>query len=480
MNLRPYQQIIAKYIEEHPRCNIYAPMGMGKTLSVLTALDRLDCLEDAFPALILAPLRVAQSTWPAEVRKWASLRHLRVSVIVGSAQARLRALRTDADIYTINYENVPWLVDTLNGCWPFPTVVADESTRLKGYRTKNGGVRTAALAKVAHHGDRFINLTGTPCANGLADTWGPQWFLDRGGRLGESYTAFRDRWFQPVRTGDNAFDIKYEPYRHAEREIKQRIADCTMSLRVEDYFDIKEPIVTPVEIELPERARRLYEAMEEDLYVELLEGSVEAFSAGSRAQKLLQLASGFIYLQDQDGNPTGGWEDVHDAKLDALESVVEETAGAPLLVSYQYKADLARITRKFPYAQILDKSPETIGLWNKGKIRMLLAHPKSAGHGLNLQDGGNILVYYGHDFDLEGRLQIAERIGPVRQAQAGYDRPVYHYHIIAQDTVEGYVLHRVRKKTTLVLDLLEYFNAKHREKHRRDQGHAARQPDSAG
>ncbi|MGV6989621.1 SNF2-related protein [Testudinibacter sp. P80/BLE/0925] len=445
---REYQKLIIDYIVQNPRCNIFAGMGTGKTVSTLTALDALllaGVIEP--PVLVLAPLRVAQSTWPDEVRKWAHLSHLTVQPIVGSVGQRQKALATPADIYTTNYENVPWLVETLGNHWQFTMIIADESTKLKSYRTRKGGKRARALASVAHNKvKRWVNLTGTPSPNGLIDLWGQQWFIDRGERLGHTFTAFTERWFRSIPLGLSGFSRK-EPYGYAQAEIQKALADCCLSIQAADYFDIEEPIQTVIEIELPPKVAKQYQQFEKEMFTQIQNEEVEALNAAAKTLKCLQLASGAVYTE------SGDWIETHNAKLQALESIIEEAAGMPVLVAYHFKSDLARLQRHFPQGKLLDTDPKTIKDWNTGKIPILFAHPASAGHGLNLQDGGNILVFFSHWWDLEQYQQIVERIGPTRQAQAGHHRPVFIYHICAKHTVDALVIERRNSKRT-VQDIL--------------------------
>lgn len=446
---REYQHAIIDHLLDTPRCAAWAGMGMGKSVSTLTALDTLELVEPG-PALVLAPLRVAASTWPDEARKWSHLRNVEVSAVVGNVAERRAALRRPASIYTTNYENVPWLISELGERWPFRKVVADESTKLKSFRLRQGGVRAQALAKVAHcKVDRFIELTGTPSPNGLVDLWGQAWFLDRGQRLGRSFDAFKSRWFQSIQVGADRHAVRLDPLPFAQEQIEDRMRDLCLSLDARDYFDISEPIVNVIRVELPARARSLYRDMEREMFLALDCGTeIEAFNAASKTIKCLQLANGAIYTDE-----AGNWQEVHDAKLQALEDVIEEAAGMPVLVAYHFKSDLARLMKAFPRGRVLDKDPQTIRDWNAGKIPVLFAHPASAGHGLNLQDGGNILAFYGHWWDLEQYQQIIERIGPTRQAQAGHDRPVFIHHIVAADTLDEAVMAR-RDSKRAVQDLL--------------------------
>jgi len=445
---RPYQHLIIGHELDVPRGGVWAGMGMGKTSATLSAIDaRL--LHDGRPTLVLAPLRVAQSTWPDEAKKWANFSHIDVVPIVGEPADRRAALKVDAPVFTINYENIPWLVEQCGDRWPFAHVVADESTRLKSFRlggTK--GRRARALGKIAHTKiESWTNLTGTPSPNGLMDLWGQSWFLDRGERLGKTFSAFEGRWFQKIPVGNGGF-MQPRILPHAEGEIHERLRDLHITVDPADWFDLREPIVNVVRVDLPAKARRLYEDMEKELFMTLGTVEVEAFSAASRTIKCLQLANGAAYLDD-----AGNWKEVHDVKIRALESIAEEAAGAPVLVAYHFKSDLERLQRAFPHGRVLDADPATIRDWNAGRIRLLFAHPASAGHGLNLQDGGNILVFFGHWWSLEEFQQIIERIGPVRQMQAGHDRPVFIHHIVAADTIDETIMER-RESKRAVQDLL--------------------------
>lgn len=443
---RPYQNLLIQHIIETPRCAVWAGMGMGKTSSTLFALSYLKAVLGETPALVLAPLRVAQSTWPDEVKKWAELSDLTVSPVVGSAEKRREALKVKADIYTMNYENIVWLLHELNattGVWPFKVIVADESTRLKSYRTRSGGVRARALAAVAYHSKRFIELTGTPAPNGLEDLWGQAWFLDKGERLTKSFSRFQQRWFRPVKIGSDAFAVKWVPFNWSQKDIQDKLKDLCLTVKAEDYFPLKEPIVSNICVDLPPKAKKVYNELQREMFTELEGVEVEAFNAAAKTMKCLQAASGAVY--DNDGN----WHELHDAKIEALKSIIEEAAGAPVLIAYHWKPDAERILKAIPNAKILDKSPDTIREWNEGKISVMLAHPQSAGHGLNLQDGGNILVFFSQWWNLEERMQIIERIGPTRQMQAGHDRPVFIYNIIAKGTADEIVMERVETKKSV-------------------------------
>ena len=442
---RGYQSLAIRYLMEHERCNLWADMGLGKTVSSLTMLDNLALWEDPFPALVLGPLRVARGVWTRETRKWAHLKGLKIAAAVGSVNDRRAALRSGADIITTNHENIPWMIDNCYNkgkAWPFRTVISDESTRLKGFRLRNGGQRAAKLGRVAFHPRmrRWVNLTGLAAPNGLLDLWGQQWFVDGGHRLGLNFTNFKERWFRPHPDGQSA----WIPLPFAEAQIHAALADCTLAIRAKDWFNVAEPIVQDVYVDMPTAARRAYKEMQTKLFTQLKGIDFEAFSSAAKSQKCLQLASGALYHNaEEDAPPLADkpFTVVHDEKLDALQSIVEETAGAPLVVAYWFKSDLKRLKERFKQAREL-RTMQDEDDWNAGKIEMLLLHPKSAGHGLDLQFGGHRIVYFSQDWDLELYAQVLERIGPVRQLQAGFDRPVFVYHLVARGTLDEVVIDR--------------------------------------
>jgi hypothetical protein len=738
-----YQGLIMSAIHATRRLAVWAGMGLGKSVSTATALEDLSLTEDVYPVLIVAPLRVARTTWPQEYQKWTHLKHRRVVTICGALKERQAALRMKADVYTVNFEQLEWLVEQLGDKWPFRTVVVDEATKLKGFRLRQGTRRAKALARVAHTKiKRIILLTGTPSPNGLQDLWGQMWFVDKGDRLGRTYDAFKQRWFRASHTG---FGV--EATDQAQEQIQKALGDVCITIDAADWFDLKEPIVNVIRVELPSAARVLYKNMEKQMFMDLEGSQVEALNAAAKTQKCIaegteiltdsgwkpierfaqgdlvwdgvewvsvyklachgyksvvdcfgvtmtpdhkvltvegwktaeeinndgtvdrqsvrlpdsagalgvhghhsaesamgsamrvreghnvhryksaqpqqgreevlrvqapgnalgclgysrhveaqgfphveqheiqvqqpkrqrlaqlrrsgnfglrtvarfvrrflgrhgldlfgrsydraqeqqwqlsgrQLSMGYgsgaikqhtlqrmaeysggaydgcaggqvlryqdcnasgqveermagttgvrlVYdlinagprhrftVRGTDGKPLivhnclqiasgaayveGGpqWKKIHDEKLNALEEILEEAAGMPVLVAYNFKSDLARLLARFPQGRHLDKKPETIDAWNAGEIPIMFAHPASAGHGLNLQDGGNILVFFSVNWNLEEHQQIIERNGPVRQLQAGHNRPVFHHFILAADTVDELVLERLQTK----------------------------------
>jgi len=323
-------------------------------------------------------------------------------------------------------------------------VLVHNCSKLKSFRLRQGSKRARALASVAFSKvTRFIGLTGTPSPNGLIDLWGQTWFLDKGERLGTTFSKFEQRWF---RKGYDGFSLK--PMPHAEREIHDKLRDICLTV---EGLQVDEPIFNNIMVDLPPAARTQYNLMEREMFAEIEGVGIEAFNAAARTSKLLQFSAGAV-ITDSD---TGEWSPVHDVKLDALESVIEEAAGAPVLVAYHFRSDLARLKKRFPKAVALDSDPKTIDRWNAGEIPILLAHPASAGHGINLARGGNILVFFTVDWSLETYMQVIERLGPMRQKQAGLNRPVFVHHILSRKTVDEMVLERLRSKRSVQDVLLE-------------------------
>lgn len=476
---RPYQGLIVDHIAEHRRCAIWAGMGLGKTVSTLTALDGLDLAgDDAWPALALGPLRVARKVWGDEAQKWDHTKMIDVRRVIGGPNDRINALRPDAQLYTMNYENVVWLVEhfeNLNKPFPFRTIIADESRRLKAFRLKQGGKMTAALGRVAWLPTvkRFIELTGTPSPNGLKDLWGQLHFLDQGHRLGLTYEAFENRWFAYKRIRDaihaHKTHIQTVIHPHSNAEIHSLVSDLCLSIRAADWFDIKEPIFVPIKVELPRDARKHYREMERDFFTRVEGHEIEAFATAAKSQKLLQFANGAAYLDpdviDETDPRARAFKIVHDAKIEALESIVEEAEGMPILVAYNFKSDAARIIRAFPkdFVRVLHSEKDEDD-FKAGLIPVLLAHPKSAGHGIDgFQNVTNIIAFFGCNWDLELRQQIIERIGPARQMQAGFDRPVFVYDILAEDTIDEEVLARHASKRGVQELLLEAASRRNRD-----------------
>ena len=459
---RAYGHLMTNHILSVPRCALWAGMGLGKTVCTLTAIDGLIMAGEDKPALVLAPLRVARDTWRDESRKWEHLRNISVMPVVGTTRDRLTALKYDASVYCSNYEQLPWLVEHYGERWPFATVIADESTKLKGFRLRQGGMRARALGTIAHTKiKRFIELTGTPASNGLIDLWGQMWMLDKGQRLGRTFSAFKDRWFA---TTPDGFGVK--AHEHAQAEIQELLGDICLTIDAKDWFDLKEPIVNNIYLDLPTKARKLYKDMEDKYFMEIEGHGIEAFNGAAKSQKLLQIASGAVYLDprvDDDNHPLAReWREAHDVKMQALDEIIEEASGAPVLVSFYFRSDLARLQKAFPDGCDLG-TRDGLRDFKTGRFRVGFGHPASIGHGVDgLQNVCNTMVNFSQSWNLENRLQFLERIGPVRQLQAGFDRPVFVHNLLARDTMDELVMARVETKAEVQTILLNAMKRRRR------------------
>ena len=430
----PHQSAGIDWIINKPACALLWGMGTGKTVTTLTAVDRIlyDLLEDG-PALVIAPKRVAENTWSRESEKWEHLRHLRVVKVMGPENQRLAALENQADIYVINRENVVWLVELMQkwpGGWPFPVVVIDELSSFKSAQAK----RWKALRRVRGRIRRIIGLTGTPRPNGLEDLWPEMYLLDQGERLGRTLGAFRARYLVPEKT--NGYVVySYRPREGAADEVYSKIGDVCMSIRKEDVLGLpgqtyEDIVLTPQ----PDLLKR-YKQFERERVMECLDadGEIIAGSAAALTNKLLQMANGAIYDTD------GAVHQIHDIKLDALEELIEEAGGDPVLVLYAYQHDADRIRQRI-VCRALDK-PEDIDSWNRGEIPVALAHPASIGHGLNLQDGGHIIIWFGLTWSLELYQQANERLN-----RPGQKNVCHVYHLILQGTHDERVIKALQDK----------------------------------
>ncbi|MBR0575694.1 DEAD/DEAH box helicase [Proteiniclasticum sp. BAD-10] len=436
-----YQKTALDHVIKNPAAGLLLDMGMGKTVTTLTAVDQLmnDYLE-VDKVLVIAPLRVAEDTWSRETEKWDHLKHLKIAKILGPEKQRLAALQEEADIYIINRENTEWLVSTLGLKWDFDMVVIDELSSFKSHTSK----RFKALKKVRPLIKRIVGLTGTPAPNGYMDIWAEVYLLDRGERLGKNITAYRQEYFYTVqRPGFQLYKIR----EGSEQRINDQIKDICISMKAKDYLKLKEPLYINVPAALSKEELQTYREMEKDAILQLEEGTITALNAAAVAGKLLQIANGAVY--DTDGN----YIRIHDRKLDVLEDLVEAANGKPVLVFYSFKHDLARIQERFPKAQKLETA-EDIKNWNAGKVPIMLAHPASTGHGLNLQDGGNIIIWYGLNWSLELYQQANARLH--RQGQT---EGVIIHHIIAEGTIDERVLQVLQGKNNRQDALLDALKA---------------------
>ncbi|SCW85906.1 SNF2 family N-terminal domain-containing protein [Paenibacillus tianmuensis] len=448
-NPHQYQGYATERILDTNYIALLLEMGLGKTVSTLTAIDRL--LNDYFDAervLVIAPLRVADDTWAREVEKWDHLRHLRISKVLGSVAIRRKALKVDADIYVINRENVEWLVSEYGSRWPFDTVVIDELSSFKNPQAK----RFKALRRVRPMMKRVIGLTGTPAPNSLMDLWPQIYLLDQGERLGKTITGFRDRYFTPgARSGHVVYDWKQK--KEAEQRIYEAISDIAVSMKAEDWLELPERIDRVVPVKLSQEARELYKKLERDLLLEYADADVIAQTAAVLSNKLRQMASGAVYDEDR------GIKEIHEAKLDALEDIIEAAQGKPVMVFYDFKHSLSRIQQRFPQARTLRKGKdgsEDIRAWNNDEIPLLLLHPKSAGHGLNLQESScQTIVWYDQIWSLEEDQQANARVH--RQGQT---RRIVVMRLVSEGTMDEETVDALERKATGQNELMEAVKAR--------------------
>lgn len=436
MKLHEYQEYAKTWIVEHSHCGLLLDMGLGKTLTTLAAIDEIENIFcEGNKILIIAPKKVADETWSAEIEKWGF--DFTYSKVLGTTKKRVEAIEKEADIYIINRENVVWLVEHYKSKWPFTFVIIDELSSFKSSKSK----RFRALRKVRPKIKRFVGLTGTPAPNSLIDLWPQIYLMDGGKRLETSQTKFKDRYFRPDKqNGPIVYSWALRP--NAEEEIYQKIDDICISMKAKDFLKLPPRTDNVVTIKLSDM--RAYKQFEKDLVLELEDQEVTASNSAVLANKLLQMANGAIY--DDEKKVVS----IHDDKLEALETIVEESQGQPILVFYQYKHDLERLKKKFPQAEELT----TVDKWNSGKIPMLLCHPQSAGHGLNLQKGGHIIVWFGLTWSLEYYQQANARLD--RQGQT---EPVIIHHLVAEGTVDEKVLSILQGKEKNQNALLEAVKA---------------------
>ena len=432
MNYQPheYQQYATDFIIKNPTAAVFLEMGLGKSVIALTAILEV-CLErfEISRVLVIAPLRVARDTWPAEIQKWDHLKNLTYSVAVGTANERRAALRQKTFIHIINRENVQWLIEDSGIPWQYDMVVIDELSSFKSHQSK----RFKSLMKARPGVRRMVGLTGTPSSNGLMDLWSEFRVLDMGKRLGRFITHYREQFFEPDRrNGMQVFS--YRPRAGAEREIYRRIGDITISMRSADYLKMPECVMNTVPVKLDSTEYEVYEEMESKMVTELDGVEIDAVNAASLTGKLCQLANGAIYT------PDGNTVFFHERKLDALEDLIEGANGKPVLVAYWYKHDLARIHERFKVREL--KSSKDITDWNAGKIPVAVIHPASAGHGLNLQAGGSTLIWFGLTWSLELYQQTNARLW--RQGQQA--ETVVIHHIITRGTVDEDVMQSLSEK----------------------------------
>lgn len=436
-----YQKRATELVIKIPKIGLFLDMGLGKTVITMTAIQEL--MYDRFEVtkvLVIAPKRVAEDTWTREHAKWDHLRELRISKVLGNEQQRIHALKEEADIYVIGRDNVIWLINYYQGLrkgWPFDMIVIDELSSFKNPQAK----RFRALRKAMPFVNRVVGLTGTPSPNSMMDLWAELYLLDRGERLGPTLSSYREKYFRPgARNGYVIY--KWEPFRNAQKEIEEKISDICISMSVADYLTLPKRIDNVIPVHLTDKEMAAYKQMEQEQLLKIDEEDIVALNAAAVMNKLLQIANGSVYSVD------GDVVKIHDEKLDALEEIID-TTGEPVLVFYSYKHDLEAIRSRIKGARILE-GPEDIADWNDGKVQVLLAHPASVGYGLNLQEGGHIIVWYGLTWSLELYQQANARL--YRQGQ---DKPVIIHHLVAEGTADEQVMHALQHKDMSQAALLE-------------------------
>ncbi len=440
-NPHNYQAYSTDFIINHKAAGLFLEQGLGKTVITLTAIWIL--LYDYFDAtkvLVIAPLRVARDTWSRECEKWEHLRGLSISKVLGSERERKMALYQKADIYVINRENVEWLIK--NKEWDFDTVIIDELSSFKSPSSK----RFRALKKVRHKIKRIVGLTGTPAPNGLLDIWSQIYLLDGGERLGRTYSGYRSRYFHPQKYVNGGIPTDYQINEDAEEKIYEKISDICISMKALEYLKMPECIFNKVPIELDEKEMKLYRQLERDLLLPLDDSEVDAVNAAVLSNKLLQMAGGAVY------DEFGDVKTIHDKKLDALEDLIEAANGKPVLVYYGFKHERDRIKNRFDVGEI--NTSEDIAKWNRGEMQIVLCHPASTGHGLNLQDGGCTIIWFSMTWSLELYQQANARLW-----RQGQKQTVVIHHIIAKNTIDERVMVALENKDTSQAALIEAVRA---------------------
>lgn len=443
LKLHPYQEHCVNKILDNDNIGLFLDMGLGKTLITLTSINKLKY--DRFlvnKVLVIAPKKVAEATWQNEIEKWPELRNLKVSTVLGTEKQRIKALCTTADVYIINRENVVWLVDLYQNKWPFDMVVCDEFSSFKSHQAK----RFKALKSVKPHIKRLIGLTGTPSPNGLLDLWAQVYLLDSGERLGKSYFSFRANYFKSDYMG-----YSYTPIENTEKLVTDKISDICISMKASDYLDLPPVTDNIVPVVLSTKAEKQYKTLERDMVLAIPDAEdIDATSAAALSNKLLQLANGAIYDEDHK------YHEVHDCKIDAFMELIEQLNGKSALVFYNYQHDLDRLKKVLAKTKLRVKKlegPQDQADWNNGKIDILLTHPASSAYGLNLQQGGNHVIWFGLNWNYELYTQANKRLH--RQGQT--EKVIIH-HLVTQGTRDEDVMEALRRKEDVqnyVLDSLK-------------------------
>ncbi|EYE88015.1 DEAD/DEAH box helicase [Fervidicella metallireducens AeB] len=440
-----YQQYAASWIIDKKYSALFLDCGLGKTVITLTAISVL--LYDYFEitkVLVIAPLRVAHSTWDEEASKWDHLKNIKISKVLGTEKERIAALNTKADVYIINRENVRWLVNFYKADWPFDMVVIDELSSFKSSKSE----RFKALRKIRPLTKRIVGLTGTPAPNGLIDLWSQIYLLDGGERLGKTVTGFREKYFLPDKRNRHIV-FTYKPKEGAKEAIYEKLSDICVSMKAEDYLELPQRIDNIISVELNSEVKKQYEVLEKELILSLDDSDISAGSAAVLANKLIQMANGAVY--DENGEV----KYIHDEKLKALDELIEAASCRPVLIFYGYQHDKDRIMNCLSKLnpRIL-QSDKDIKDWNRGEVQILLAHPASCGHGLNLQAGGNIIIWFGLTWSLELYQQANARLH-----RQGQKETVIIHHIIAKGTIDEKVMKALADKNTSQTALIEAVKA---------------------
>lgn len=443
-NALPYQDYTTDYEIRNPFCGVFLEMGLGKTVATLTAIVKL-LKYDTTRILVVAPLRVADYTWPSEISKWDHTKHLTISKILGTPDERLRALpnRTKAEIYLINYENLAWMIANLKGWWPFDMVVLDESSKVKN----NDSVRFAALRLVRPLVKRLVELSGTPMGNGHIDLWAPMFLLDSGKRLYDTIGQYRREWFVQKYSG-YGYEIRSDK---AVKEITDRISDICVSMRQKDYLSLPERVERRYVIEMPPDLKARYKQFKKDRVMEIMGNGtkITAVNAAALYTKLSQFANGAVYDADREVH------EIHDLKLQALEEIIDTAFGHPVLVIYNFQHDYTRIMKRLKkHKPVKLNSNATYDAWNRREIGVGLIHPDGGGHGLNLQAGGNIIVFFGHQWSSEKRKQVIARLERMGQLQA-----LILTDLVLKDTMDEIVLEALSRKDGEEAGLMEAVKA---------------------
>ena len=437
-----YQEYATKFIEENEESAVFLECGLGKSVITLTAIKNLMARGEVSRVLVVAPLRVGKTTWPEEIGKWDHLGGLTYAVAIGSVAERLNALKAKADITIINRENVEWLIDKSGMPFDYDMLVIDELSSFKSFKAK----RFKALLKVRPQITRVVGLTGTPSSNGLMDLWAEFRLLDLGERLGRYITRYRLAYFTPDKRNAQVV-FSYKPLPGAEERIYDKIDDITISMRASDYLKLPSLVMNTVVVEMGDKEKEIYDNLCDDMVVSLGDNEIDAVNAASLSNKLLQMANGAVYGEEQSVHR------IHDEKLNALEDLIESANGKPVLVAYWFKHDLARIKAKFPFVREI-KTDADIRAWNRGEVEVGVIHPASAGHGLNLQTGGSTLIWFGLTWSLELYQQTNARL--YRQGQKN---TVVIHHIVTKGTIDERVLKALEKKEKTQNSLIDAVKA---------------------